>query len=50
MKEEGIFSLEKILRIETVFASKRKKKEGGEKERTMDMWKVVKHNKTKQNR
>lgn len=29
MKEEGIFSLEKILRIETVFASKRKNKAGG---------------------
>ena len=49
MKEEGIFSLEKIHRIETVFASKKKKKER-KKERTMDMGKVVKHNKTKQNR
>ena len=38
MKEEGIFSLEKILRIETVFASEKKKRK---KERTMDMWKVV---------
>ena len=46
MKEEGIFSLEKILRIETVFASKKKKKKERKNHGHVESSETIKPNKT----